>query len=65
MEKFEKFTEEELKHLSFVLHQYSMSKTVDHSIDVDLFVYGLATAVNDTIKQRTAEVKEASKQNVD
>lgn len=62
MEKFENFTDEELKHLSFVLHQYSMSKTVDHSIDVDLFVYGLATEVNDTIKQRTTEV---NKQNVD
>lgn len=56
MEKFEKFTEEELKHLSFVLHQYAMSKSVDHSIDVDLFVYNLATEVNDVIKQKANNV---------
>jgi hypothetical protein len=53
MEKFEKFTDEELRQLAFVLQQYMLCKKVDHSYDVDMFTYKIAGEIRDTIKQRT------------
>lgn len=53
MEKFEKFTDEELRQLAFVLKQYMLCKNVDHSYDVDMFTYKIAGEIRDTIKQRT------------
>ncbi len=58
MEKFEKFTNEELRQLAFVLQQYMLCKNVDHSYDVDMFTYKIAGEIRDTIKQRKETTNE-------